>query len=91
MLCGSSCGESGTRAAKCAGLGIGISRVGICRESPLERNSGLRGVLGLAVMAWSSLDVRVGSRNFGDGSRTGALSERERAFGDFDFCGVRTG
>lgn len=65
----SSCGESGTLAAKCAGLGIGISRGGICRESPLERSSGRRGVRGLSMMLWSSLEVRTGSRNRGDGSR----------------------
>jgi hypothetical protein len=80
VLRASSCGESGTRAAKCAGLGIGASRGGICSESPLERKSGRRGVLGLTR---SSLDMRAGSRNFGDGSNRGVLSERDRAFGDF--------
>lgn len=80
----SSCGERGTRAAKCAGLGIGAD--GICSERPLERKSGRRGVLGLSAMVWwSSLDIRAGSRNFGDGSKRGVLSERDRAFGDFDF------
>ena len=37
VLRASSWGERGTRAAKCAGLGIGASRGGICSESPLER------------------------------------------------------
>jgi hypothetical protein len=50
VLRASSCGERGTRAAKCAGLGMGISRAGICNESPLERKSGLRGVVGLGSM-----------------------------------------
>lgn len=85
----SSWGDSGTRAAKCAGLGMCESpRAGICSERPLERKSGLRGVLGLVRMVWSSFDMRTGSWNFGDGSRRGALSESERAFGDFDFSGV---
>lgn len=87
----SNCGESGTRAAKCAGLGIGISRGGICRERPLERSSGRRGVRGLARIVWSSLDAPTGSRNLGDGSRWGALSDSERALGDLVFCGVLTG
>lgn len=40
-------------------------------------------------MAWSSFDVRDGSRNFGDGESFGVESESERALeGDFD--GVRT-
>lgn len=69
---------------------MGISRGGICRERPRERKSGRRGVRGLAMMVWSSFDVRSGSRNLGDGSRRGVLSERERALGDFAFCGVRT-
>lgn len=84
----SSCGERGTRAAKCAGLGIGDSRGGICRDRPRERKSGLRGVLGLATIVWSSLDMRAGSRNFGEGSRRGVLSERDRALGEFVFGGV---
>lgn len=42
-------------------------------------------------MVLSSLDARSGSRNLGEGSRCGALSERERALGDFDFCGVVAG
>lgn len=90
VLRASSCGERGTRAAKCAGLGMGMgmSRGGICKERPLERKSGLRGVLGPATMVWSSLDIRAGSLNFGEGSRRGVLSERERTLGDFDFCGV---
>jgi len=46
----SNCGESGTRAAKCAGLGIGGSRAGICNDNPLERKSGLLGVRGLETM-----------------------------------------
>ena len=87
----SSCGERGTRAAKCAGLGMGSSRAGICKESPLDRKSGRLGVLGLAMTAWSSLDVRAGSLNFGDGSNRRIVSERERALGDRDFCGVCTG
>jgi hypothetical protein len=90
VLRASSCGDRGTRAAKCAGLGIGDSRAGIWRERPLERKSGLRGVLGLA-MVWSSLDMRAGSRNFGEGSSRGVLSLRDRAFGDFDFWGVVKG
>jgi hypothetical protein len=65
---------------------MGDSRDGICSERPLARKSGRRGVLGLAMMVWSSLEVRGGSRNFGDGSRRG---ERERALGDFGICGVR--
>jgi hypothetical protein len=79
----SSCGLSGTRAAKCAGDGMGISRDGICNESPLDSNSGLRGVLGAVMLAWwSSLDLRAGSLNFGDGDRAcGAESESERGFG----------
>jgi hypothetical protein len=81
----SSWGERGTRAAKCAGLGIGVSREGICSDRPLDRSSGRRGVRGFAIMVWSSLDVRRGSRNLGDGSRCGVLSESERALGDFDF------
>lgn len=88
----SSCGDRGTRAAKCAGLGICNSPWGgICSERPRERKSGLRGVLGLAMMVWSSFDTRLGSRNLGDGSRRGALSDKERAFGDFGFSGVRVG
>lgn len=79
VLWESSCGERGTRAAKCAGLGMGDSRGGICSERPLERKSGRRGVLGLATTVWSSLDVLVGSRNLGEGSNLGVLSERERA------------
>jgi len=35
--------------------------------------------------------MRTFSRNLGDGSRCGVLSERERPFGDLDFCGVDTG
>jgi hypothetical protein len=46
VLRASSCGERGTRAAKCAGLGMGDSRGGIWRERPRERKSGRRGVLG---------------------------------------------
>lgn len=46
----SNCGDRGTRAAKCAGLGMGTSREGICRESPRERSSGRLGVRGLAIM-----------------------------------------
>lgn len=88
MLRESSCGERGTRAAKCAGLSIGDSRGGICRDRPRERKSGLRGVLGLATIVWSSLDMRAGSRNFGEGSRRGVLSERDRALGEFVFGGV---
>lgn len=84
VLCASSWGESGTRAAKCAGLGMGTSR-GICRERPRDKNSGRRGVVGCAW--WSSFDMRAGgSRNFGDGSRRGVLSDSDR---DFDFWGVR--
>lgn len=75
----SSCGDKGTRAAKCAGLDIGSSRGGICSESPLARNSGRRGVLGLVTTVWSSLDALVGSRNLGEGSNVGVLSEKERA------------
>jgi hypothetical protein len=85
VLRASSCGERGTRAAKCAGLGMGAPRGGICSESPLERKSGRRGVLGLGAILWSSLDRRAGSRNFGDGSNRGVLSDRDRAFGDLDF------
>lgn len=69
---------------------MGMSRGGICSESPLERKSGRRGVLGLAMRVWSSFDIG-GSLNFGEGSRRGVLSERERTLGDFDFCGVVTG
>lgn len=85
VLRASSCGERGTRAAKWAGLGIGVSREGICSERPLARKSGRRGVLGLATCS-SSLDMRAGSRNLGDGSRRGVLSDRDRAFvlGDCD-------
>lgn len=62
---------------------------GICRDRPLERKSGRRGVLGLGTaMVWSSLDMRAGSRNFGDGSKRGVLSDKDRALGDRDFCGV---
>jgi hypothetical protein len=61
---------------------MGVSRGGICSERPLERNSGRRGVVGLRV--WSSFDMRAaGSRNFGDGSNRGVLSDSDRAFGDF--------
>jgi hypothetical protein len=88
VLWESSCGDNGTRAAKCAGLGMGSSRGGICSERPLERKSGRRGVLGLAITVWSSFDVLVGSRNLGEGSSLGVLSERERAL---DFCGVCIG
>ena len=84
----SNCGDRGTRAARCAGLDIGSSRGGICSERPLARKSGRRGVLGLATTVWSSLDDLVGSRNLGEGSNLGVLSERERAL---DFCGVCTG
>jgi hypothetical protein len=64
---------------------MGVSRGGICSERPLERKSGRRGVVGLRV--WSSLDMRAaGSRNFGDGSNRGVLSDSDRAFGDI--CGV---
>lgn len=70
---------------------MGESRGGICSDSPRARKSGLRGVLGLATMVWSSLDMRAGSRNLGEGSRRGVLSESERAFGDLDFCGVCDG
>lgn len=90
VLRASSCGERGTRAANCAGLGICDSLEGICSDRPLERKSGRRGVLGLALMAWSSLDMRAGSRNLGDGSRRGALSESDRALGDCIFGGVVT-
>jgi hypothetical protein len=64
---------------------MGASKGGICSESPLERKSGRRGVIGLGRILWSSLDMRAGSRNFGDGSRRGVLSERDRALGDRDF------
>lgn len=84
----SNCGDRGTRAAKCAGLCMGTSREGICSERPLARKAGRRGVLGLATTVWSSLDVLVGSRNLGEGSNFGVLSERERAL---DFCGVCMG
>jgi hypothetical protein len=80
----SSCGLRGTRAAKCAGDGIGISRDGICSDSPLESSSGRRGVLGAVMMLawWSSLDLRAGSLNLGDGDRAcGVESESERGFG----------
>jgi hypothetical protein len=43
VLRASNCGERGTRAAKCAGLGIGA---GICSDSPRVSRSGRRGVLG---------------------------------------------
>lgn len=88
VLWESSWGDRGTRAAKCAGLGMGTSPDGICSERPLARKSGRRGVLGLATTVWSSLDVLVGSRNLGEGSSFGVLSERERAL---DFCGVCIG
>lgn len=91
VLRASSCGDRGTRAAKCAGLGMGASRGGICSESPLARKSGLRGVLGLGTMVWSSLETRAGSQNLGEGSSRGVLSESERALGDLDFCGVCEG
>lgn len=92
MLRESSCGDRGTRAANWAGLGICDSpRGGICSERPRERKSGLRGVLGLAMIVWSSFDMRPGSWNLGDGSRRGALSDKERALGDFDFSGVCAG
>jgi hypothetical protein len=65
---------------------MGASRAGIWSESPRVRKSGRRGVLG--TIAWSSFDMRVGSRNFGDGSSLGLLSDRDRAFGDLEFCGV---
>lgn len=81
-------GDRGTRAAKCAGLGIGTSREGICNERPLARKSGRRGVLGLTTTVWSSLAVLTGSWNLGEGSSFGVLSERERAL---DFCGVCIG
>lgn len=90
MLRASSCGERGTRAAKWAGLGMCDSLGGICRERPLERKSGRRGVLGLASMVWSSFDMRADSWIFGDGSRRGVLSERDRALGDCVFGGVVT-
>jgi hypothetical protein len=80
VLRASSCGERGTRAAKCAGLGMGDSRGGIWRERPRERKSGRRGVLGCPAMVWSSFDLHAGSRNLGEGSRPGALSDKERAF-----------
>jgi hypothetical protein len=83
VLRASNWGERGTRAAKWAGLGMGAG--GICSERPLERKSGRRGVLGLGTMAWSSFDIRAGSRNFGDGSKRGVLSDRDRALGDRDF------
>jgi hypothetical protein len=88
VLCESNCGDRGTRAAKCAGLGMGTSREGICSERPLARKSGRRGVLGLATTVWSSLDVLAGSWNLGEGSSFGVLSDRERAL---DLCGVRMG
>jgi hypothetical protein len=93
VLRASSCGDRGTRAARWAGLGMGIciSRAGIWRESPRVRKSGRRGVRGLAMMACSrsSLDARSGSRNLGEGESCGVLSESERALADF--WGVRTG
>jgi hypothetical protein len=67
---------------------MGDSRGGICSERPLERKSGRRGVLGLAITVWSSLDAPFGSRNLGDGSSLGVLSDKERAL---DFRGVCTG
>lgn len=89
VLWESSCGESGTRVAKLAGLGMPESREGICKDRPLERNSGLLGVFGLDTMVWSSFEVRAGSRNFGDGDSCGVESDNERAFED-DLTGVLT-
>jgi len=64
---------------------MGDSRDGICNERPRDRNSGRRGVVGSAW--WSSFDIRAaGSRNFGDGSKRGVESDRDRVF---DFWGVR--
>ncbi len=87
VLRASNCGDRGTRAAKWAGLGMGSSCGGICSERPLERKLGRRGVLGLAMTVWSSFEVLDVSRNLGEGSNLGVLSERDRAL---DFCGVCT-
>ena len=56
------------------------SRAGICRERPRGRVP-RRGVMGLSLMALSSFDFRFsGSRNLGDGDKTGGPpSERDRA------------
>jgi hypothetical protein len=78
VLRASSCGERGTRAAKWAGLGIGDSRKGIWSERPRDRKSGRRGVLGCATSVWSSLDLRAGSWNLGEGDRERAFSDRDR-------------
>lgn len=61
------------------------SRGGICRDSPRSWNAGRRGVEGLSIEV-SSFDRLSGSRNFGDGDRTGGLpSESDLAFdGDRD-------
>lgn len=64
---------------------MGISRGGICKESPRASNSGRLGVRG-ATTVLSSFEVWVVSRNLGEGDSWGVLSESERVF--CNFCGV---
>ncbi len=63
-------GARGTRS--CVVSGDIKSRGGICSESPRNVNAGRRGVVGSANSV-SSFDLFSGSRNFGDGDRTGSL------------------
>lgn len=69
MLEESSFGDRGTRVAKLL-VGLLTSRGGILRERPRTGKLGLLGVLG-EMKAVSSLMVRAGSRNAGEGERVG--------------------
>jgi len=75
----SSFGDRGTRVAKLL-VGLLTSRGGICRERPRTGKFGLLGVIG-AQKAVSSLTVRTGSLNAGEGERVGfGASDNERGF-----------
>jgi hypothetical protein len=57
------------------------SFAGICSESPRRGIDGRLGVVGLSEMDVSSLETLAGSRNLGDGDRTGGLpSDRDLPF-----------
>ena len=63
------------------------SRGGICSERPRKVNAGRRGVVGSSSEV-SSFDLFSGSRNFGDGDKTGSLpSDSDLPLdGDRDRC-----
>lgn len=94
MLCGSSCGESGTARGKVEEAFTRLGNCegdGICNDSPRPKISGLLLARGVRGTAWSSLlpEWCILSRKVGEGWRVlgaEAGSEKER-----DLDGVREG